>query len=231
MPLRAASGKVLGRYRASGELAVDVDVVQDLIYAPFYYQLLTGYKPITAAYADAIADAVLAGVMRLEALGTMLLYTASSHRIPEIGQLSRFVAANCARFAWLSTCLNSKYVMLGYFHFRYALRTLRKSPGFTAAAVLSLALGIAANTAIFSLVNGLLFHPAAVDHPEQVVVPRVKYTKLNMKSIVLSLPDFANIRDSRDVFETAAAATTQSFNYTGGDVPERLVGATVTWNG
>ncbi len=119
--------------------------------------------------------------------------------------------------------------MLGYFHFRYALRTLRKSPGFTAAAVLSLALGIAANTAIFSLVNGLLFHPAAVDHPEQVVVPRVKYTKLNMKSIVLSLPDFANIRDSRDVFETAAAATTQSFNYTGGDVPERLVGATVTW--
>jgi len=64
VPLRAASGKVLGRYRASGELAVDVDVVQDLIYAPFYYQLLTGYKPITAAYADAIADAVLAGVMR-----------------------------------------------------------------------------------------------------------------------------------------------------------------------
>ena len=97
--------------------------------------------------------------------------------------------------------MNSKYVMLGYFHFRYALRTLRKSPGFTAAAVLSLALGIAANTAIFSLVNGLLFHPAAVDHPEQVVVPRVKYTKLNMKSIVLSLPDFANVRDSRDVFE------------------------------
>jgi AcrR family transcriptional regulator len=63
-PLRAASGKVLGRYRASGELAVDVDLVQDLIYAPFYYQLLTGYKPLTRAYADAIADAVLAGVMR-----------------------------------------------------------------------------------------------------------------------------------------------------------------------
>jgi predicted permease len=119
--------------------------------------------------------------------------------------------------------------MPGNFHFRYALRTLRKSPGFTAAAVLSLALGIAANSAIFSLVNGLLLHPAAVDHPEQVVVPRVKYTKLNLKSIVLSLPDFANVRDSRDVFETTAAATTQSFNYTGGDVPERLVGATVTW--
>jgi predicted permease len=119
--------------------------------------------------------------------------------------------------------------MLGHFHFRYALRTLRKSPGFTAAAVLSLALGIAANTAIFSLVNGLLLHPAAVEQPEQVVVPRVKYGKLNLKSIVLSLPDFANIRDSREVFETAAAATSQSFNYTGGDAPERLVGATVTW--
>jgi predicted permease len=119
--------------------------------------------------------------------------------------------------------------MPGHFHFRYALRTLRKSPGFTAAAVLSLALGIAANSAIFSLVNGLLLHPAAVENPEQVVVPRVKYTKLNMKSIVLSLPDFADIRDSRQVFETAAAARFASFNYTGGDVPERLVGATVTW--
>lgn len=63
-PLRARSRKVLGRYRASGELTADVDLVQDLIYAPFYYQLLTGYKPLTAAYADAIADAVLAGVIR-----------------------------------------------------------------------------------------------------------------------------------------------------------------------
>jgi AcrR family transcriptional regulator len=63
-PLRAVSGKVLGRHQARGELVVDVDLAQDLIYAPFYYQLLTGYKPITREYADAIADAVLGGVMR-----------------------------------------------------------------------------------------------------------------------------------------------------------------------
>ncbi|HWB85897.1 MAG TPA: TetR/AcrR family transcriptional regulator [Bryobacteraceae bacterium] len=63
-PLRARSRKILGRYRASGELAVEVDLAQDLIYAPFYYQLLTAYKPLTPAYADSIADAVLGGVMR-----------------------------------------------------------------------------------------------------------------------------------------------------------------------
>ncbi len=113
--------------------------------------------------------------------------------------------------------------------FFYALRTLAKSPGFTLAVVLSLALGIGANAAIFSVVNGLLFHPAGARNPAELVAPRVNYKKLNLDKIGMSATDFADIRDSRRTFSTAAMADLQGFNYTGGDSPERIEGATVTW--
>ena len=77
---------------------------------------------------------------------------------------------------------------------KYTLRLLAKSPGFAAIAVLTLALGIGANTAIFSVVNSLLLHPAGVDHPERVVAPRVHYEKLRLDSIEISAPDFDLVR-------------------------------------
>ncbi|MHB8654551.1 MAG: ABC transporter permease [Terriglobia bacterium] len=112
---------------------------------------------------------------------------------------------------------------------RYGLRMLAKNPGFTAVAVLTLALGIGANTAIFSVVNGLLLHPVGIPHPERLVAERVKYDKLNMKSIGVSAPDFADVRDSRQLFASAALLQEMDFNYTGGDWPQRLVGAQVSW--
>lgn len=112
--------------------------------------------------------------------------------------------------------------------FRLAFRTLRKSPGFTAAAVLSLALGVGANAAIFSIVNGLFLHPPGIAHPEEVVAPRVTYKKLNLIDIQLSATDFADVRKSKRQFSSAAMGQTEAFNYTGGDSPQRLVGAGVT---
>jgi len=112
---------------------------------------------------------------------------------------------------------------------RYGLRMLRKNPGFTVVAVLTLALGIGANTAIFSVVNGLLLHPAGIPHPDRLVAVRVKYDKLNLKSISISVPDFADVRDSKQVFAATAIGNDADFNYTGGDFPERLLGAEVTW--
>ncbi len=112
---------------------------------------------------------------------------------------------------------------------RYAARTLFRSPVFALTATAALALGIGANTAIFSVFNSLMLHPAGVSQPDRVVIAQVKYDKLNLKSIPLSAPDFADVRDSKQVFASAAALGEGDYNYTGGDWPERLQGVAVTW--
>ncbi len=112
---------------------------------------------------------------------------------------------------------------------RFAFRTLVRSPLFAITTVAALALGIGANTAIFSVINGLLLHPAGIPHPDRLMAIRVKYDKLNLKSIVISAPDFADVRDSKQIFSAAALLQDGTFNYTSGDVPERLLGAQVSW--
>src|SRR6202050_3912948 len=111
---------------------------------------------------------------------------------------------------------------------RYTIRMLAKNPGFTVIAVLTLALGIGANTAIFSVVNGLLLHPAGVPHPDQVLAIRVSYEKLDLKSIVISAPDFAQVRDSTQVFASGAMADQANFSYATGGWPPRLRGTKVS---
>jgi len=112
---------------------------------------------------------------------------------------------------------------------RYALRMLAKSPGFTAVAVLTLALGIGANTAIFSVVNGLLLHPYGLAHPERLVAIRARYEKLNLKNIVISAPDYTFVRDNTKTFAAAAIENQSDFNYSTGSWPLRLRGARVSW--
>ena len=111
---------------------------------------------------------------------------------------------------------------------RYSARGLRKSPSFTIVAVLTLALGIGANTAIFSLVNQVLLHPPGISHPERIVVLRTKYDKLKLNFEVAAPPALDAMRNGKDVFEHAAAWQEQSFNYGGQQVPERLPGGAVS---
>ncbi len=112
--------------------------------------------------------------------------------------------------------------------FRYALRMLLKNPAFTLVAVLTLALGIGANTAIFSVVNGLLLHPYGIPHPERLAAIRARYEKLNLKSIVISAPDFTFVRDNKQTFAAAAIEMETDFNYATGSWPLRLRGAKVS---
>jgi putative ABC transport system permease protein len=86
---------------------------------------------------------------------------------------------------------------------RFALRTLRKSPGFAAAAIATLALGIGANTAIFSVVNAVLLRPLPYPHPERVVWATEFFPRFN-RSLVL-IPEFASWRRETSTFERIEA--------------------------
>lgn len=110
---------------------------------------------------------------------------------------------------------------------RLAFRTLAKSPAFTITAIAALALGIGANTAIFSVVNQILLNPAGVSKPERIVALHVKYDKLGLNTGV-SVPDAADVQKSTQLFESAALLGENDFSYTGGAVPERLQGAAVS---
>jgi putative ABC transport system permease protein len=95
---------------------------------------------------------------------------------------------------------------------RYGLRVLRKSPGFAAVAVLTLALGIGANTALFSVVNGVLLNPLPYPHPDQVVTVATWESQFGESSI--SYPDFQDwVRDNHSFSSLAAYKSFQSFNW------------------
>jgi predicted permease len=113
---------------------------------------------------------------------------------------------------------------------RYALRQLHKSPGFAAVAILTLALGIGANIAVFSVMNAILLNPSGIPHPENVVALRAKYSVGDLQNINLSPPDFGDAVAGKDTFTSAAVMMNSAFNYTSaGTTPERLVGAMVSW--
>ena len=112
---------------------------------------------------------------------------------------------------------------------RHAVRALLKTPAYTVVALVTLALGIGANTAIFSVVNQVLLNPAGISNPGRIVALRVNYDKLALRNIGVSIPDFADVLHSTQQFESAALLDTGDFNYTGSAVPERLRGASVTW--
>jgi predicted permease len=113
--------------------------------------------------------------------------------------------------------------------FRYSGRLLRKNPAFALIAVATLALGIAANTAIFSVINSLFFHPAGMADPARLVTVRAKYAKLNLPNITVSLPDYVDARDSKHIFSSVAAAQPGDLLYAGSEGAQKLSTAHVNW--
>jgi predicted permease len=83
---------------------------------------------------------------------------------------------------------------------RYALRQLRKSPGFTATATVTLALGIGANVAIFSIVNGIILRPLPVPEPQQIMVLAAQQPGAPLGSYFLSYPELVDFRKQSDAF-------------------------------
>ncbi|OLB96176.1 MAG: hypothetical protein AUI02_02640 [Acidobacteria bacterium 13_2_20CM_2_57_12] len=111
---------------------------------------------------------------------------------------------------------------------RFAARMLAKSPGFTLVAVLTLALGIGANTAIFSVVDAVLLRRLPVDSPDRLVAVHNRLPKVNLPRTEISALQFRDYADRTDVFESAAAITFPNYNLTGTDQPLRLRGMRTT---
>src|SRR5919199_6966163 len=111
---------------------------------------------------------------------------------------------------------------------RYGLRMLLKNPGFTLVAVAALALGIGANSAIFSVVNSLLLRPLPFEQPGGLVQVWETIPQRGRFEVPASFPNFADWRDQNHVFEQMVAYSDWSFNLTGAAEPERIRGAVVS---
>jgi putative ABC transport system permease protein len=111
---------------------------------------------------------------------------------------------------------------------QYGVRSLSKRPGFTFIAVLTLALGIGANSAIFSVVNAVLLRPLPYKDANQLVMLSRLDPQRSTPSTTDSIPKFNAVRDQSQVFESLAAIADDSFNLTGRDAPEQISGSRVS---
>ena len=111
---------------------------------------------------------------------------------------------------------------------RYAFRSLRQGPGLVAVAVLSLALGIAANSTIFSAVDVLMFRPLPYDNSDDIIRIHTTNAERGWTSVSFSVPDFV---DAREASQTVDVAATRNADVNlSGDRPERLAGNRVSHN-
>ncbi len=105
---------------------------------------------------------------------------------------------------------------------RYGARLLVRNPAFSATAVLTLALGIGANTAIFSLVNGLLLKPLPYRGADRIVVPATVFERSHSDRGSVAYPDILDWKQQTDLFEAVASANQGTMDVTGLDEPERV---------
>ena len=110
---------------------------------------------------------------------------------------------------------------------RYALRMLRKKPGFAFVVVLTLALGIGANTAIFTVVDAALLHSLPYRDPSRLVHLWETNRQQDFAEREASYPDYLDWKQN-EVFEALGGYSQRSFTLAGTDAPERIAGASVT---
>ena len=113
---------------------------------------------------------------------------------------------------------------------KYAIRMLFKNPGFTIVAVLTLAIGIGANTAIFSILNSVLFRSLPYQDPDRLILVLSSDTRHTRKGISASYPDFLDWQKQNSVFEQMSVLRAKNYTLTGFGEPERIMGGRISWN-
>jgi predicted permease len=111
---------------------------------------------------------------------------------------------------------------------RYAVRNLLRAPGFALVTVLTLALGIGANTAMFSVVNGVILRPLRYPHPEQLMFLTTRFPNMGFDQFWVSPPEFFEFREINQSFADVGAFTTGEVNLMAGERPWRVRSASVT---
>jgi predicted permease len=110
---------------------------------------------------------------------------------------------------------------------RLAIRGLLRAPAFAAVTILTLALGIGANTAIFSIVNGVILRPLGYPKPEQLMYLTTQFTAFGFDQFWVSPPEYFEFRELNQSFSAVGAYTTGEVNLTAGDRPLRVRSASV----
>ncbi|HMY75026.1 MAG TPA: ABC transporter permease, partial [Blastocatellia bacterium] len=113
---------------------------------------------------------------------------------------------------------------------RFGVRMLLRHKGFTFVAVLTLALGIGANTAMFSVINAVLLRPLPFQNAERMVLLWGNFQKFSIEQMSAKAAEYVDYRDRTKSFEQVAAFHTDDFNFTGSGQPARIAGAGVTAN-
>ena len=113
---------------------------------------------------------------------------------------------------------------------KFAFRSLRQSPGFTLVAVLALALGIGANSAIFTIINAIFLRPLPYSHPEQIVQVTSTEAERQLNAIQMSWPRTLAIKERQDVFSDLSVSTPTATTITGSGDPEQVQGLIVSSN-
>ncbi|UCC31737.1 MAG: ABC transporter permease [Phycisphaerales bacterium] len=111
---------------------------------------------------------------------------------------------------------------------RFAIRTLLKRPGFAAVIILTLALGIGANTAIFSVLNGVVLRPLQFEDPDELVMVWETSEETGLEREFVSYPNFTDWKEQNQVFDGVAVFRSTGVTLTGVDEPERIRGAQVS---
>ena len=111
---------------------------------------------------------------------------------------------------------------------RYAVHRLASNPGFTTVAVLTVALGVGATTAIFSVVNGVVLQPLPYPESDRLIEVRECNPDRGVRRFCVSPPNFRDWRERNRSFESLVAWDVRSFHLTGSDGPERLRGGVVS---